>query len=67
MGSAENTMLMAHDDGCTELLDHEGKCPSCNFHPDMQSTVFRPVPNKELEKMRAEGRTFLGQYREQIR
>lgn len=60
------TMLMSHDDGCTELLDQDGKCPVCDFHPDMQSTAFRAVPTAEIDAMRAKGRTFLGLYREKI-
>ncbi len=66
MSSPDKTMVMAHDDDCTELLDQEGKCPTCNFHPDMQSTAFRAVPIEEIDALRATGRTFLGLYREKI-
>lgn len=29
-----------HDDGCGTILDKDGKCPKCGFHPDMQSRAF---------------------------
>ena len=61
----DGMLLMFHDDGCGELLDDEGKCPTCGFHPDMQSTSFRDVPVEELLTMR--GRTFLGEHRAQVR
>lgn len=59
--------LMFHDDSCGELLDHEGRCPSCGFHPDMQSTAFRDVPEPEVRERQALGRTFLGEGRKEIR
>ena len=52
--------LMYHDDNCGELLDKTGRCPKCNFHPDMQSTAFREVPDAEIDKLCGKGRTFLG-------
>lgn len=52
--------LMFHDDDCGELLDDEGKCPKCKFHPDMQSTAFRDVSDSEFAKLKAEQRTMLG-------
>jgi hypothetical protein len=58
-----NMMLMVHDDSCGELLDDQGKCPRCNFHPDMQSTAFREVSAEELRTLRAAGRTFVGTHR----
>lgn len=62
----ETTLLMFHDDDCGELLDMWGKCPKCDFSPDMQSTSFKRVPNKQLRSMLRNGHTFLGQYRESI-
>lgn len=56
--------LMFHEDGCGELLDEEGRCPKCNFHPDMQSTAFREVSEEEFAKLKAEQRTMLGLHRE---
>lgn len=53
-------MLMFHDDDCGELLDHEGLCPKCRFHPDMQSTAFKEVPDAEVQRQLQEGRKFLG-------
>lgn len=52
--------VMFHDDDCGELLDSAGKCPTCGFHPDMQSTGFRDVA--ELPS----GRSFLGPGRAEI-
>jgi hypothetical protein len=57
---------MFHDDSCGELLDKDGKCPKCNFHPDMQSTAFKSVPIEWVRLMLADGQTFLGQYRTPI-
>lgn len=56
-------LLMFHDDDCGELLDSEGKCPKCKFHPDGQSTAFREVLDAELSTLRRDGRSFLGKYR----
>ena len=52
--------LMYHDDDCGELLDRDGRCPKCKFHPDMQSTAFREVTDAELNGLRGNGRSFLG-------
>ena len=57
-------LLMYHDDDCGELLDNEGRCPKCGFHPDMQSTGFKNVPDEVYKSRKAKGETFLGQYRE---
>ena len=57
-------LLMFHDDDCGELLDGNGRCPKCGFHPDGQSTSFREVGDEEFARLKAEGRTLLGQYRE---
>lgn len=61
------TKVMIHDDSCGEYLDHNGKCPVCGFHPDMQSTAFIPLDNKQLQEMLLKGRTFLGVHRTPIR
>lgn len=58
--------IMFHDDDCGELLDKEGRCPKCGFHPDMQSTAFKEVPDAEAMRLRASGRTMLGLNRRQI-
>lgn len=58
--------LMFHDDDCGELLDKDGRCPKCGFHPDMQSTAFKEVPDAEVSKLRAGGRTLLGLNRRPI-
>jgi hypothetical protein len=60
---AEPIRLVFHDDDCGELLDAEGLCPVCQFHPDMQSTAFRQVPEAEYQAGKNAGRTFLGEYR----
>lgn len=52
---------MVHDDGCGEILDKEGRCPKCGFHPDMQSTAFREASAEELR-----GRSALGLERRPI-
>jgi hypothetical protein len=58
--------LMFHDDSCGELLDRDGRCPSCGLHPDMQSTGFRDVPEPEVRERQALGRTFLGEGRKPV-
>ena len=58
--------LMFHDDDCGELLDRDGRCPVCEFHPDMQSTGFRDVEDQEIAALRTRGRSFLGLYREPV-
>lgn len=52
---------MVHDDDCGEILDAEGRCPKCGFHPDIQSTAFREATEQELR-----GRTALGPERQKI-
>lgn len=55
--------LMIHDDSCGDFLDELGRCPSCFFHPDMQSTAFIDVTGEklvEVTKQGMRGRTFLG-------
>jgi hypothetical protein len=47
---------MYHDDDCGEFLDAEGRCPKCGFHPDMQSTGFKPLDTSALRAPRS----FLG-------
>lgn len=59
-------ILMFHDDSCGELLNADGLCPKCKFHPDMQSTAFRNVSEEELSPLRAVGRTFLGKNRTEV-
>lgn len=60
-------LLMFHDDSCGELLNADGQCPKCKFHPDMQSTSFREVSLEEIRQKRAAGATsFLGQHREPV-
>lgn len=58
--------IMFHDDDCGELLDKDGRCPKCKFHPDMQSTGFKEVPDDEVTRLRASGRSMLGLNRRQI-
>lgn len=58
--------IMFHDDDCGELLDKDGRCPKCGFHPDMQSTAFKEVPDADVLKLRSQGRTMLGLNRRQI-
>ncbi len=53
--------VMVHDDDCGEILDAEGRCPKCGFHPDIQSTAFREATEQELR-----GRTALGPERQKI-
>jgi hypothetical protein len=42
-------MRLVHSDGkCKDgsidtPLDADGLCPVCGFHPDMQSTEYRPI------------------------
>lgn len=60
------TLLMFHDDDCGELLTSEGLCPKCGFHPDGQSTSFKEVSAEEVQKLKASGRSLLGQYREPL-
>ena len=60
-------MVMFHDDDCGELLDGDGECPTCKFHPDMQSTGFREVPDEAIADGIARlGRTYLGAHRERV-
>ena len=59
-------MLMFHDDDCEELLDADGKCPKCCFHPDMRSTGFRNVPEVFVSEEVKNGKTFLGHHRMRI-
>lgn len=58
--------LMFHDDDCGELLDQDGRCPKCKFHPDMQSTAFKEVPDEEVRRLKADGRTMLGPQRQPV-
>lgn len=53
--------VMFHDDDCGEILNKNGLCPKCGFHPDMQSTAFREATDEELR-----GRTALGLERRPI-
>ncbi len=53
---------MFHDDDCGVLLDGDGKCPSCGFHPDMQSTGFREITSHD--RLARAGDTVLGLQRE---
>ena len=62
----DTIMLMYHDDSCGELLDNQGKCPTCGFHPDGQSVGFVPVSMKLYNLAKTQGMTFLGRYREQM-
>lgn len=47
----EQVMVLVHNDGpCADgkmhtVLNEDGTCPVCKFHPDMQSTCF--VPEQE--------------------
>lgn len=52
--------LMYHDDDCGELLNQSGECPKCRYHPDMQSTAFREVPDDVVADLTRKGWTFLG-------
>ena len=62
---AETIRLMYHDDSCGELLDNEGKCLACGFHPDGQSVGFKDVLIVAYREMKATGRTFIGRFREE--
>ncbi len=55
--------LMFHDDDCGVLLDQEGRCPTCGFHPDMQSTGFKDVSPEDVRDLLAAGHTLLGLHR----
>jgi len=57
---------MFHDDDCGELLDADGRCPKCKFHPDMQSTGFKEVPDTQVAADKKFGRSFLGPGRERV-
>jgi hypothetical protein len=60
-------MVMFHDDDCGELLDGDGECPKCKFHPDGQSVAFQEVDDVLLrDGIERVGRTYLGKYRERI-
>ena len=59
-------LMCNHDDDCGELLDGEGKCPVCGFHPDTQSVGFREVDRTSEEfllverpKLLARGQRFV--------
>lgn len=58
--------LMFHDDDCGALLDGEGRCHICLFHPDMQSIGFRRVAQKHIDPLLKTGRSFLGPNRERV-
>lgn len=58
--------LMFHDDDCGEFLDADGQCPKCKFHPDMQSTAFKNVSDSEVQALKGQGRTLLGQNRKPV-
>ena len=58
--------VMFHDDDCDDLLDQDGQCPTCKFHPDMQSTGFKDISVGNAFTMLRNGRTLLGLYREPI-
>jgi hypothetical protein len=65
--TASNTiMVMIHDDGCGEYLTRSGRCPTCDFHPNMQDTAFVPIDADELNILLSKGKTFLGKYRQPI-
>lgn len=49
-------LMCNHDDDCGELLDGEGKCPVCGFHPDTQSVGFREVDRTSEEFLLLAGR-----------
>lgn len=60
-------MVMFHDDDCGELLDGDGECPKCKFHPDMQSTGFKDMNDAVLrDGIERLGLTYLGKHRERI-
>jgi hypothetical protein len=59
-------LVMYHDDDCGELLDKEGMCPKCKFHPDMQSTAFTELTDTHVSFLLSLCRTLLGQYRTPI-
>jgi hypothetical protein len=60
-------LFLFHDDNCGDLLDKDGECPTCKFHPDMQSTAFKPV-SADLAGhfVYSQGRTLLGLNRKPI-
>jgi hypothetical protein len=59
-------LVMCHDDDCGELLDKDGQCPTCKFHPDMQSTSFIDRGTRFLREDLANGKTFLGEGRKPV-
>jgi hypothetical protein len=59
-------MLMFHDDSCDVLLDADGRCPKCGFHPDMQSTGFKEITEDEIRRRLAAGETMMGSQRRPI-
>lgn len=50
---------MFHDDDCGVLLDADGRCPKCGFHPDMQSTGFKEITEREIAERQSKGETML--------
>lgn len=59
-------MLMFHDDDCDALLDHEGKCPKCGFVPDLQSTGYKEISEREIIQRLSKGQTMMGSKRRPI-
>lgn len=65
MSNPNTIMLMYHDDSCGDLLDNQGRCHCCGFHPDGQSVGFTDVPLSVYNAAKSRGLTFMGRYREQ--
>lgn len=58
--------VLFHDDDCGEPLAADGQCPSCRFHPDMQSTGFMDLPQATVKQVLARGGSLLGLGREPV-
>ncbi len=60
-------MLMFHDEEqCDQLLDKDGLCPKCGYHPDMQSVGFKEITEREIVSRLAKGQTMMGSRRTPI-
>lgn len=61
-------LLMYHDDSCGVLLNGDGSCPNCKFHPDMQSLGLREASMNEIKEQAAKYsmKNFMGSRRKVI-
>lgn len=51
----EGYWAIYHDDDCGAELTPDGKCPRCNFVPDMQSLGARRTPKHPRYLLRMNG------------